>query len=302
MERTVQYWRRVAIRAALATRKALFFESGAVVVIAILVAAIYFLLVWHFVGKDEAGLLLTERALEWLAPLALVPAFFFYKLVTIPAEMDHEAKVGLDRLVPRVRLSFVEQTGVARITRGHILESFTGSRQAVMQFPDIVLRLECTNESALRVENCRALLIGVMKVNDNGTVENIGFDEPVDLSWSRELASKEFVTAIEPGRPKPIYVVTRRRHPSLLLFRVTSEIRPEYGVLFEAGARYRLWIQVNGQDESGDRICLDVWPLGGDTIPPLPSIGVELIDAGPQAMPPILKASVPLLQSLPSTG
>lgn len=276
------YWGRVHKRAYQNARHALSLESTGSVVIAGFVAAIYLLLVWHFVGADEAHVELTDRFLGWLTPFLLFPLVYIWKIIAAPSEIDAEARTKLLKLQPRLRLSFTKQQGVVHLGIGSVSETVTGKRYTAELASEIVLRVICTNESALRTENCRAFLINVRAVANDGALVDIGFLEPVPLSWSRDLSQREYATTLEPNMPKAIYLLTRRQHPALLLYRVSKELPFEYGRMFKDHSKYRLSIQVNGQDDAADTMCLDVWPTESNS-PGSWGIGVEIVSTGAAA-------------------
>jgi hypothetical protein len=277
------YWSRVAARAFRETWRSVFHEYTEFFVVAVLIAAIYVLLVVTFAARDEAGRLLMDRALEWLSPLLVFPGIFIFNLVRVPAEMNAEADAGLATLKPKLQLSFTKDQGIAPIEYGHILQSISGSRQMVSRAQEIFLRVMCTNVSAHRVEGCEAWLVGAMGIKDDGTLESIGFDEPYQLSWSHVPKSALLSETLQPGIPKPIYVLYRRPHPSLMLFQTIKQERLETGILFAKARKYRIWVQVNGITDTGDRICLDVWPIdppGGVNQLPMFSMGAEVVSTG----------------------
>jgi hypothetical protein len=259
-----RYWWTVVKRAFREAKKILWLGEEGVVLVAILLAGIYLILVLLFIGKDEAKLELTDRLLAWLTPLLIFPAVFLWRIAVVPAEMDRDANRRLQQLRPKIRLSFAPQIGVTRLDGGTVQESMTGRRISVATRSETLLRVLCTNESAHRVQGCKAFLLKVMAISDDGALSDVGFVEPVQLMWGRDFHSPTFQAELEPGIPQAIYVVMRRQNPALMLYREIEGLPFEYGRLFEEHKRYRIWIQANGPQDAADRLCLDVWPIEGE--------------------------------------
>lgn len=254
---------------------------------ATLAAIIAFTTIAAFAPKPFEGVNVLQEALvalcegiggTFLLAIAVFVLFWGRSDHKIYWESQRQIDSLAGRLTPKLKLSFPEQYGIVHMNRGHMQEMANGRRQALYtQLPEIVLRIACTNESDTRVVGCRAWLVDVKRIRDDGTLEDVGFPDAVELLWSRDLAAQEFVAELQPSVPKSIYVLARRNGTAFVLWRQTREIPIEYAILFNEGSKFRVWIRVNGQDDVGDKICLDIDALGGPTVPPLPGIGVRVV-------------------------
>ncbi|HET6157593.1 MAG TPA: hypothetical protein VFE34_04540 [Dongiaceae bacterium] len=92
------YWERVFRLAAKATCHTLWLDSPGRVMVIVLVAAIYGLLVWKFVGKDAAQSEMVSQMLAWLSPLFAFPAVFLWNLVFVPAKVQMESQGKITEL------------------------------------------------------------------------------------------------------------------------------------------------------------------------------------------------------------
>ncbi len=256
----LRYWETVAVRAFTEAWTILFPNLKAFAV-GVAVYIVYAALLWLLADPLGATAKLSGQAILWLVPFLILPVVFISKLVSVPAKMDAQARSELERFAPKLQLSLADGRLGVGIDYGTVSETFSGKRYAVATSAEHMLRLSCTNLSALRVEDCQAFIEAVMAVRDDGATEGIGFTEPVQLLWSRDVAANEFSVSIQPNARRYLHVLVRRANPCLMLFRRTQELPFEYGILFHEKRKYRMWIQANAPNAQPSRICLDVWPV-----------------------------------------
>jgi len=161
-----------------------------------------------------------------------------------PYELWAEATSKLDAFKPRLRLSI---RSASKLLYGTTIEAPFG-KAFYTQLSDNLkcVRVLCSNTGETPVHNCQAFLIAIMEVEEDGEKIDIGFNEHVDLSWSRDKNKPDFQVTIPQKRERFIYLLSiRPTHVSL--FRNPNEIPLEYRHLFAANRTYHLDIQVSGE-------------------------------------------------------
>lgn len=254
------YWRLIAARAFKEACNAagLTTRGGVMIASAVVLAMV---LTLGFLGSADAQrdeIIARGGAIAFIVLFVL--ALFAWKFVTTPAVVYGEQGEAIHalqlRLKPRLSLSLPPDA--ATILRAGITHvAISGNRQSIIKHIPVVLRITCTNESDVRVQECQASLVDVRQVEEDGRLLDAGFRESVALTWSRDLKQQEFETTLQPRISKAIYVLEFTESKDLVLHR-SLEIPFEYHQLFKKGTRYRLWIQVNGKDDAAAEIALDV--------------------------------------------
>lgn len=220
------------------------------------------LLVLGFVGSADAATdELIARATIGGIVLFLFPFVYAWYFVRTPAFLDaaQRDQIGVleGKLVPKLRI-ILPPEGVKRIEFGTTMVSpLGGGRQSILRGVRDVIRLDCKNDGSTRLGYCTARIGRVMAVDDNGKEIDIGFRESVELHWSPHVEIQQTYADIDAGDYKSIYVLGVL--PQGYVFYNEADYPIEYHQMLLQDRRYRLWVQVAGEADVGDRVTIDVW-------------------------------------------
>lgn len=243
------YWRAVARTAFTGTCAALGLQSGPQVVLRLGIGAALILALLLWGSPDAASDEFVVRVTFVFLVVLVFPVVFLWKMVSTPASLhdDLVGRLGVleQRLTPQMRVS-VPDRGIS-VGVGTTNETMTGRRQTVFTDDRHVVVVHCTNASASVIKSCVARLVGAWREEGDGSLLDLGVVESVGLSWSR--AGGEFLTSFQAGETKSVYVSIVHPQGYMALFRKIDEYPIEYHQLFSTPGKYRIRIQIDGDDD-----------------------------------------------------
>ena len=213
--------------------------------------------------KQEAGLTILY---SFVGPAVILFVVYVVIFMTSPSRMYFEVYSGAEALTkkleaitaPRLELSLSSEPFTHLAVRAGLAESpYGGHRQTHVLERETILRINCKNLSGIRIDACKANLVGVRAIGEDGNEIDVGFSETLSLSWTR-IPKKTTEVDIEPDSTRLLYVLAFRPG-GVLLFNYEGEGLPaEYHHLFSKHQKYRLWIQANGARDAAARICVEI--------------------------------------------
>jgi hypothetical protein len=149
--------------------------------IAVLIYAIYVLLVWSKISAVEASAQLEERLLWLLAPLVLYPPWWLVRLLRTIPEREQRSVARITRLryflSPRLEFQASDSGCASRFLRGHVQTSVAGTKMSVSTgYNDIICGL-VVNPTRKDVGNVQVKIVELVGTNGSRLVD------PVICGW-----------------------------------------------------------------------------------------------------------------------
>lgn len=196
-----RYWRDIFARAFRDSLRAVRYESGTRLMLAVLFS-LAVILSLYLLGSADAW---KDEAVAKAAPFALAligfPVIFLWNLLSAPArihlEQDEKIKALNAELVPTLRLSIAEGSGFSRAAYGGTTTSLGGTKQTTITGRGMLdgLLVDCKNISASAIEKCEAFLVDVRLQGLSGSLEPIKIDA-IPLAWLPTHNEKNYQTSI----------------------------------------------------------------------------------------------------------
>lgn len=284
MARPSNLWSDAAKRALAAANRLLFLERDRLV-IAVLLFFIYLALVWIVGGQEVLAGEFQLQVAASVAPLLIYPVCFawqfFAQVDGVYREVVALAERRRERLTPTVRMSFEPHGGVSLVRKGVVHTSVNGQTSVTQRWPQTAVRIMCRNDSAVRATGCRGQISRVHEIDDSGELKDVGFHEPIDLNWGREISRGAQEVDIEPGTTKALYVLVRRSEPQLGFYVDPADIPLEYVMLLQPLKRYRFSVVLSVYSFGAETFIFDAWAEHRQAVPP--PVMIEVQQISPQA-------------------
>lgn len=172
---------------------------------------------------------------------------------------------------PVLELALPEPPVIQSIGRqGHTSETWGGTRQTITTGWEMnVVALTCINKGETRATGCRARLMSMTKVLDNGD-NLLRVITPIALPWEKEDPEASLMVDLAPNEMRRIWIGGVRSHGHIWLFREANSLPVEYRQLLGEAGTYRLLIQLDGEDIPPQQIEIEIIAAEG----PKPESGV----------------------------
>lgn len=192
--------------------------------------------------------------------LTVLPAAFFVGtfiltvligLAIAPFQMLQEQrsarKLLEDQRKPKLKIALPDTGTVNVHLGGGTSESLAGTRQTVINawLPDAVC-LYCTNTGETLIRDCRARIIAVSRVSDDGC-EAIHSEliEAIELPWSKTDQSC-LKSDLQPNETKRVWIGNVRSQGHFWVFRQVNDLPIEAQQVFGPPGKYRIILQLDG--------------------------------------------------------
>lgn len=202
--------------------------------------------------------------------LTVVPAVFFvtvfslvvlFGIILAPYRIfldELHAREAIERLrQPKVVISLPHKGTVNIDTAGGTSESLSGIRQTVISsFLTDVVCLYCKNIGEVPIRNCRARLLSVTRISEDGSAV-LKFTESIELPWKKEDTSCLMVD-LPPGETRRIWIGDVRTHGHFWVYRDMKDLPLEAQQVFGPPGTYKIVVQVDSDDMAAMQVLLQV--------------------------------------------
>ena len=213
---------------------------------------------------------------EWVANLINVdlPVYFFLLafaftvlvgLVTAPVLMyseQVEERLKLeDARKPKLNIYLKDSNLQSMALSGSTSETLGGVMQtAIMHFADGFVGFSCENIGETTVIRCRARLMTAQRIEPGGVQHNLLIVEAIPLRWTvNPTAGKDdFVADIPPSDTRRLWIANIRERGHVRLYRSPNELPVEHQQLLGPPGKYRILVQIDGDNLPPQQILLEV--------------------------------------------
>lgn len=149
---------------------------------------------------------------------------------------------------------------------GSTSESLAGTRQTVINRAELdVVALICTNKGETEAEGCRARILSVARVGEDGA-KDLGVVESIALPWDKRDPEGSHSIKIHPAESGRIWLGGVRSRGNLWIFRDIKALPLEYQQLLGKPGTYRVLLQIDARNVPPQQIELEIVAAEGPPV------------------------------------